>query len=92
MSWFTMLGALIGAVAGTFAGIAFVGWYNTPGSDRALQAAMCPCAENAREAAAQLIQWQAGCAVLGLVVLNFIGHSIRRRWAARAAAKATPVV
>ena len=87
MSWFTMLGALLGLAAGSFAGLGFVSWYNTPGNTNAVQAAMCPCAENARDASMQLIGTQAGFAIAGVIILNIIGHSIRGRLVRRAAAR-----
>lgn len=95
MSWFTMLGAIIGAVVGTFGGIYWVSWYNTPGDNHTVQAALCPCAENARSAAEVLVTWQASGAIVGLIILNLIGVAVRRKWARRAAARAasaTPTV
>jgi MFS family permease len=91
MSWFTMLGVIIGAVVGTFGGVYWVSWYNTPGDNHTAQAALCPCAENARASAETLIGWQIACAVLGLIILNFVGMSVRKRFARRAAARAAAV-
>lgn len=92
MSWFTMLGAILGAVVGTAGGVYWVSWYNTPGDNHTVQAALCPCAENARAAAETLITWQLSGAIAGLIILNLVGIMMRRKLARRAAARTpTPV-
>ncbi|MBC7792774.1 MAG: hypothetical protein H7Z43_03625 [Clostridia bacterium] len=97
MSWFTMLGAIIGAALGTLAGFYGVGWWSSPGYANEASQTQCPCVQHALHTAETLIECQAVGAIIGVVVLNFIGISIRNSFARRAAARsaarpATPIV
>src|ERR1044072_3211664 len=88
LTWFTMLGAVLGGVVGSFLGYRWALWYFNPGNTQQVQAALCPCLANAQDAIETFFRWQLIGAVIGILVVNFIGLIVRAKLARRVAEEA----
>lgn len=90
VSWFTMVGAIVGGAVGSVAGFRWALWYFSPGNSAQVQAALCPCLANAQDAIETFIRSQVIGAVFGVILFNVVGIFVRRNMARRAAIKRAP--
>ncbi len=87
VTWFTMLGALLGAAVGSIFGYRLALFWFDPGNNTHVQAALCPCLANAQDAIHMFFRSQAIGCIVGVVLFNLIGLLFRRRLQQRAAAR-----
>ena len=87
ITWFTMLGAIIGGVVGSIAGYRLALFWFDPGNNSHVQAALCPCLANAQDAINMFLRSQLAGAAIGIVLFNLVGLVFRGKLARRAAAK-----
>jgi hypothetical protein len=71
-----LVGAGAGAVVSTLVAPNVIAWYQTPGT---AIAALCPCADLARQITTQLVHAQLGGAAAGVVVFVLVGALMRSR-------------
>lgn len=88
LTWFTMVGAIVGGLIGSISGYRLALFWFDPGNNTHVQAALCPCLANAQDAIHMFLRSQVIGGVTGIVLFNLIGLLFRKKLAERAAAKA----
>ncbi len=85
LTWFTMLGAIVGGTIGSISGYRLALFWFDPGNNTHVQAALCPCLANAQDAIHMFLRSQVIGMLIGVVVFNLIGLLFRKKLSERAA-------
>lgn len=83
---FTLVGVVLGSLAGLFVGRAFLPWYNSPGNSNS--PAMCACEELVQSTVDSMLHYQLVGMTTGAVLFLILGILVVRGQSAKAKAAA----